>query len=626
MRFNEMPLQRKLLLIAALAPGLALALHLLVQFGLAARNSQAAEESRLHAIAQVVAVSGAVALQLDDPRAGAGALAALRSRPEIMRAMLLRPDGSVLAEYPGPVTGTAPGGPPATALQVRGGLLQGALVIEQPLRQDGAVLGSLRVDADLSHARQQLYQDLALALISAAVALGLVLLGVMRLLRPAARRLDPSDRYTPPVSNPVPEQSDAQQHTPDATAEPTSPPPSTAPPPAPPVLLAMAPGDRREALAGVFARSGTPVVAHDSIGALLAWLEGAHRPPAALVVLDHRDADELQAGCRMLRDHGIPEHALLWMAPPEATFAPATPENPALRAELPPPLNRLATGFTAPPAAANLPATRLHARVLLAEDNQVNREIATAMMLAMDCKVTQAHDGAQALAAALTRDIDLVLMDCQMPVMDGFEATRRIRAWEQDQPGRPRLPIVALTANALAGDREACLAAGMDDYLVKPVSSSRLAETLARHLSGHGRPAPAPAQPPLEARLAAITTPPVYDPGVLASLPMVADGSHPHFVQHMQRLFAESNARSLADVETALAKSDAQLLLRLLHSMKSASAQVGAMEISALARDYEHALRAGRPPAPHWSAQLRQAFVRLLAAWPDRVQAAERLP
>ncbi|MBP6850598.1 MAG: response regulator [Rhodoferax sp.] len=621
MRFNDLPLRRKLLLIAALAPGLALALHLLVQFGLTVRNSQAAEESRLHAIAQVIAASGAAALQRDDPLAGAGTLAALRSRPEIVRAVLLRADGSVLAEYPGPTTGKAPGEPPATTLQIRGGLLQGAMVFEQPLQHAGAVRGRLRIDTDLTHARQRLYEDLALALISAAVALGLVLLGVMRLLRPAARRDEPTDRHAPLVSDPAPLQSDVLPRAPDATAQPTSAPPS----PAPPVLLAMAPGTRRDALAAMFTRSGTPVVQHDSLGDLLAWMEGAHWPTAALVVLDTRNSDALQAGCRTLRDHGIPDHALLLMAPPLAPGATATLDNPALHAQMPQSVNRLVTGFAAPPGVANSPATCLHARVLLAEDNQVNREIATAMMLAMDCKVTQAHDGAQALAAALTRDIDLVLMDCQMPVMDGFEATRRIRAWEQDQPGRPRLPIVALTANALAGDREACLAAGMDDYLVKPVSSSRLAETLARHLSGHGRPSPAPALPPMDAQLAAITTPPVYDPGVLASLPMVADGTHPHFVRDMQRLFAESNTRTLAEIDAAMAKADAQLLLRLLHSMKSASAQVGAMEVSALARDYEHALRAGRPPAVHWPAQLRQAFERLLAAWPDGMQAAERL-
>jgi CheY-like chemotaxis protein len=78
---------------------------------------------------------------------------------------------------------------------------------------------------------------------------------------------------------------------------------------------------------------------------------------------------------------------------------------------------------------------------------------------------------------------DLILMDCQMPVLDGFEATRRIRAWEAGQPHSPHIAIVAMTANAMAGDREACLSSGMDDYLSKPVKRQDLSEVLGRHLS-----------------------------------------------------------------------------------------------------------------------------------------------
>jgi CheY-like chemotaxis protein len=79
-------------------------------------------------------------------------------------------------------------------------------------------------------------------------------------------------------------------------------------------------------------------------------------------------------------------------------------------------------------------------------------------------------------------EFDLVLMDCQMPVMDGFEATRQIRAWEQSQPRCHPLPIVALTANALAGDREACLAVGMSDFATKPISRATLVQVFAKYL------------------------------------------------------------------------------------------------------------------------------------------------
>ena len=112
------------------------------------------------------------------------------------------------------------------------------------------------------------------------------------------------------------------------------------------------------------------------------------------------------------------------------------------------------------------------ARVLVAEDNEVNRLVIEAMLRDLDCEVELVHDGAQALAALERYRPDLVLMDCQMPVVDGFEATRRLRAGGHD------VPVIAVTANALEGDRERCLAAGMDDYLTKPLDRERLAATL----------------------------------------------------------------------------------------------------------------------------------------------------
>ncbi|MBI4740003.1 MAG: response regulator [Betaproteobacteria bacterium] len=129
-------------------------------------------------------------------------------------------------------------------------------------------------------------------------------------------------------------------------------------------------------------------------------------------------------------------------------------------------------------------------RILLVEDNPVNQKVACAMLAKHRCDVEVAGDGRQALAALARRPFDLVLMDCQMPVMDGFEATRRIRA--NDPPVLdPRIPIVAMTANAMQGDRERCLDAGMDDYLSKPIGERRLVEAIA-HLAGFGGAADTP--------------------------------------------------------------------------------------------------------------------------------------
>ncbi|MBK7673871.1 MAG: response regulator [Candidatus Accumulibacter sp.] len=117
-------------------------------------------------------------------------------------------------------------------------------------------------------------------------------------------------------------------------------------------------------------------------------------------------------------------------------------------------------------------------RVLVAEDNAVNREIAAAILHSLGCQVELAEDGAQAVVAARAGGHDAILMDCQMPVMDGYTASRAIRRDEQAS-GRAAVPIIALTANALAGDREQCLAAGMDDHVAKPVTRRQLAAALA---------------------------------------------------------------------------------------------------------------------------------------------------
>jgi CheY-like chemotaxis protein len=121
-------------------------------------------------------------------------------------------------------------------------------------------------------------------------------------------------------------------------------------------------------------------------------------------------------------------------------------------------------------------------RVLLAEDNATNSLLAQTLLEKLGCTVIAATNGLEALAEAKNDSCELILMDCQMPELDGYEATRLIRAWESTRPDRPHLPIVALTANALTGDREKCLAAGMDDYLTKPINKNALLETIRRRI------------------------------------------------------------------------------------------------------------------------------------------------
>ncbi|MDE2369412.1 MAG: response regulator, partial [Burkholderiales bacterium] len=252
------------------------------------------------------------------------------------------------------------------------------------------------------------------------------------------------------------------------------------------------------------------------------------------------------------------------------------------------------------------------ARILVAEDNPINQQVVRAMLERQGMQVTLAEDGARALAAMAEGTFDLVLMDCQMPVMDGFEATRRIRA---AQPTGARVPIVALTANAMADDRQRCADAGMDGYVTKPITGAALVEALNRHLH-RGGPSPAGAAaastPPGEAGGDAV---PAFDPRVLASLSALAEGGRPAFAEELRTLFAATAAGELIEIDAALARGDAARAQQLLHTLKSSSAQVGALELSALAARFETALRRGASVQDDWAGELRGAWARLEAAW-----------
>jgi CheY-like chemotaxis protein len=123
-------------------------------------------------------------------------------------------------------------------------------------------------------------------------------------------------------------------------------------------------------------------------------------------------------------------------------------------------------------------------RVLLAEDNIVNQKVALRMLEKLGCAVDVASDGGAAVKAWEESEYDAIFMDCQMPVLDGYEATRAIRAAEL-KSGRKRTPVIALTAHAMKGADEQCYAAGMDDYLTKPIERAQLIACIERWLSGN---------------------------------------------------------------------------------------------------------------------------------------------
>jgi signal transduction histidine kinase/DNA-binding response OmpR family regulator len=219
--------------------------------------------------------------------------------------------------------------------------------------------------------------------------------------------------------------------------------------------------------------------------------------------------------------------------------------------------------------------------VLLVEDHPVNREISVEMLRELGCRVCTADDGAEACAAIERTMFDLVLMDCQMPLMDGFEATRRIRGFEQ-RAGRTPVPIVALTANALRGDRERCIEAGMNDYLPKPLPLRELSRMVERHVR---QAEDAEATGGMAATL--------IDEVQLFSVPgMRSNGSG--LMTRMTSLFRRESTTSLAAMQTAAASGDAPALRAAAHRLKSSSGALGARLVYERAREIENTARTGR--------------------------------
>ena len=207
----------------------------------------------------------------------------------------------------------------------------------------------------------------------------------------------------------------------------------------------------------------------------------ADRDPGLLDLLKSIHADPGLTALRLVMAHSLyeKEESRRPMEVPVTEFLPLPMRKSHLKTLLDP--HRAAATLPAVAEVAHpvLQAALPMVNILLAEDNLVNQRVAVAVMKKLGIKPDLAVNGIEALKAIQDKAYDLILMDCQMPEMDGFQATREIRAWE---PEGNRVPIIAMTANAMQGDRERCLEAGMDDYLAKPVAILDLKTTLQRWL------------------------------------------------------------------------------------------------------------------------------------------------
>ena len=222
--------------------------------------------------------------------------------------------------------------------------------------------------------------------------------------------------------------------------------------------------------------------------------------------------------------------------------------------------------------------SRRRVRILLAEDNATNQQVALSILQKLGFHADIVADGRQAVRALETGSYDIVLMDVQMPVMDGFEATRAIRSCEAKASNR-RIPIIAMTAHAMKGDRERCLEAGMDDYISKPIAPQALAEALERCL------APAPAAEP-----GRFEGQPVFDrPALLARLT-----GDENLVKEITAGFLEDMPRQIQKLKGLIGQCDAGSAGGQAHAIKGAAANVGGLALSAAANDMEKLGRAGR--------------------------------
>ncbi len=235
-------------------------------------------------------------------------------------------------------------------------------------------------------------------------------------------------------------------------------------------------------------------------------------------------------------------------------------------------------------------AVRFTANVLVAEDNVTNQIVARGMMEQAGLTVDMVDNGQKAVAAAENGAYDLIFMDCQMPVMDGYEATGRIRRMEQ-QFGTPRVPIIALTAHAMKGDREHCLAVGMDDYLSKPFSEQQLITLLRKWLHDCG--AKEKTQKRIDAVGAEKTTT-VVDARVLDNYRRIQQPGKPDIIKRLVDIYLKSSPDILREISEAGVEGDMEKLWRSAHSLKSSSANLGATTLAGLCETVEEMGRSKR--------------------------------
>jgi signal transduction histidine kinase/AmiR/NasT family two-component response regulator/HPt (histidine-containing phosphotransfer) domain-containing protein len=233
-------------------------------------------------------------------------------------------------------------------------------------------------------------------------------------------------------------------------------------------------------------------------------------------------------------------------------------------------------------------------RVLLAEDNAVNREVAVGMLERLGCVILEAGTGVEAIEVFHPQAVDVILMDCQMPEMDGYEATMEIRRREA-RAGSPPVPIVALTANALPGDRERCIAAGMTDFLAKPFTLVELAGMLAPYTAtAGGRQVQKEFQPAETIVHEYSGLEPVFDASALRELEALGN---PALVKTLVAYYQRDSVDLIRQLRSEAQAGPEDGIARAVHSLKCMSQRLGGVRLAAACRQFEVHMSSGRERA-----------------------------
>ncbi|MCC6627349.1 MAG: response regulator, partial [Chloroflexi bacterium] len=242
------------------------------------------------------------------------------------------------------------------------------------------------------------------------------------------------------------------------------------------------------------------------------------------------------------------------------------------------------------------------AHLLLVEDHPINQRVTSRMLERLGYTADIACNGIQAVEAVQRRSYAAILMDCQMPEMDGYAATRQIRRMEHERiinTPRHHVPIIAMTASAMAGDRERCLEAGMDDYLTKPASAAALRSVLrqwteASAMAGHNDAREATPMSPNLNNLARLDSLNIIDDEAIAALRDPDFGGDAAFLAEVVEAFTLDTPPRITTIHTSLAGRDAEALARAAHSLKGSSGNFGATRMQTLCADIEQYARTGQ--------------------------------